>query len=193
MGAKEICHIYGLTETYGNCAVTDGRLDPPNKRFATVGRPLDRVDLRIVDPQSLKPVPNARRERCRSNAMSRSATTRIMTRTGTPSPLMVISAPAISVFDEDGYLHFRGRMKEMIKTGGLNVAPAEVEEDSSPRAARRKGGLRDWHPGAKRDEIVGAVIVPDGKPDENCANGWRGAENKYFCFFQDSEDLCFRR
>jgi fatty-acyl-CoA synthase len=29
---------------------------------------------------------------------------------------------------EDGRVHFRGRLKEMIKTGGINVAPLEVEE-----------------------------------------------------------------
>ena len=29
---------------------------------------------------------------------------------------------------EDGRLRFRGRIKEMVKTGGINVAPLEVEE-----------------------------------------------------------------
>ena len=57
LGAHEICQIYGLTETYGNCAVVDGRLDPPEKRLTTVGRPLDGVDLRIVDPDTLEPKP----------------------------------------------------------------------------------------------------------------------------------------
>src|SRR5690606_3090694 len=57
LGAKEICHIYGLTETYGNCNVSDGRLDPRDKVFSTVGRPLDGVVQRIVDPETMKPVP----------------------------------------------------------------------------------------------------------------------------------------
>ena len=57
LGAQEICHIYGLTETYGNCAVVDGRLDPPEKRLTTVGRPLDGVDMRIVDPDTQAPRP----------------------------------------------------------------------------------------------------------------------------------------
>ena len=40
-----------------------------------------------------------------------------------------ISAPAISASSTTAdYLHFRGRLKEMIKTGGINVAPVEVEE-----------------------------------------------------------------
>jgi fatty-acyl-CoA synthase len=30
--------------------------------------------------------------------------------------------------EEDGRVRFRGRLKEMIKTGGVNVAPLEVEQ-----------------------------------------------------------------
>ena len=41
----------------------------------------------------------------------------------------VLPARAISAFvDDDGRLRFRGRIKEMVKTGGINVAPLEVEE-----------------------------------------------------------------
>ena len=60
--------------------------------------------------------------------------------------------------DEDGHLHFRGRHKEMIKTGGINVAPVEVEEVLSAHpdiAQAYVVGLPD----AERDEIVAAVIV----------------------------------
>jgi acyl-CoA synthetase (AMP-forming)/AMP-acid ligase II len=33
----------------------------------------------------------------------------------------------VGTFDPDGYLRLEGRVKEMIKTGGLTVIPAEVE------------------------------------------------------------------
>jgi acyl-CoA synthetase (AMP-forming)/AMP-acid ligase II len=33
----------------------------------------------------------------------------------------------VGTFDQDGYLRLEGRVKEMIKTGGLTVIPAEVE------------------------------------------------------------------
>ena len=38
LGVREICNVYGLTETYGNCAVTDAH-DPPDIRRTTVGLP----------------------------------------------------------------------------------------------------------------------------------------------------------
>jgi len=48
--------------------------------------------------------------------------------------------------DEDGYLYFAGRIKEMIIKGGSNVAPGEVEE------------VLDDHPGV----VISAVV---GTPD----------------------------
>src|SRR5207249_5219774 len=33
----------------------------------------------------------------------------------------------LGLIDDDGRVRFRGRLKEMIKTGGINVAPLEVE------------------------------------------------------------------
>jgi fatty-acyl-CoA synthase len=53
--------------------------------------------------------------------------------------------------DADGYLHWTGRMTEMIKTGGANVSPVELEETL----------LR--HPGLKAALAVG---IPDKKLGE---------------------------
>ena len=56
LGARDICNIYGLTETYGNCCVTDAA-EPLEIRCNTVGRPLPGVDVRIVDSNSGKLLP----------------------------------------------------------------------------------------------------------------------------------------
>jgi acyl-CoA synthetase (AMP-forming)/AMP-acid ligase II len=53
----------------------------------------------------------------------------------------------IGVIDEDGYLHYLGRRKEMIKVKGMSVFPGEVE------------ALLGQHPA-----IGGAGVVP--RPDE---------------------------
>jgi len=53
--------------------------------------------------------------------------------------------------DGDGYLHWTGRMTDMIKTGGANVSPVEIEETL----------LR--HPGLKAALAVG---IPDGNLGE---------------------------
>jgi len=66
--------------------------------------------------------------------------------------------------DEDGFVHYRGRIKEMIKTGGLNVSPSEVEALEAKQPGVKMAFVIGI-PDATRDEIVGAVIVPEGKPD----------------------------
>ncbi|MGO2745639.1 class I adenylate-forming enzyme family protein [Microbacterium sp.] len=46
--------------------------------------------------------------------------------------------------DEDGYLHFAGRIKEVIIKGGSNIAPGEVED------------VLNAHPGVELSGVVGA-------------------------------------
>ena len=53
--------------------------------------------------------------------------------------------------DADGYLYFRGRLKEMLKSGGINVSPAEVEK------------VLMAYPGVQLAQVVG---VPDATRDE---------------------------
>ena len=59
---------------------------------------------------------------------------------------------------DDGRLRFRGRIKEMVKTGGINVAPLEVEEvllgDPNVEQAYVVG-----IPDPRKEEILVAVVV----------------------------------
>jgi crotonobetaine/carnitine-CoA ligase len=57
-------------------------------------------------------------------------------------------------FDEHGYLHFAGRLKDMIKRGGENVAAAEVEGV----LARHDGVLEAAVVGVP-DDILGEAVV----------------------------------
>jgi acyl-coenzyme A synthetase/AMP-(fatty) acid ligase len=64
-------------------------------------------------------------------------------------------------FNEDGWLFFTGRLGDMIKTGGANVTPAEVEavlmayDDVSEAYVT---GIPD----ADRGQLVAAAVVPSG-------------------------------
>src|SRR6185436_8579272 len=57
----------------------------------------------------------------------------------------------LGLIGDDGRVRFRGRLKEMIKTGGVNVAPLEVEE------------VLLQHPAVKQAYVVG---IPDRTKDE---------------------------
>jgi fatty-acyl-CoA synthase len=56
LGAEELCNVYGSTETYGNCAVTDAH-DPLELRLCSQGLPLPGMTLRTVDLVTRRPLP----------------------------------------------------------------------------------------------------------------------------------------
>ncbi|HEY8493245.1 MAG TPA: hypothetical protein VIN04_05085, partial [Myxococcota bacterium] len=63
-------------------------------------------------------------------------------------------------FTPDGMLYFEGRRGEMIKTGGANVTPSEVESVLAGLPEVREAfvvGVAD----ARRGEAVAAVVVPE--------------------------------
>lgn len=158
LGAKQICNVYGLTEAYGNSTVTDASL-PLEKRITTVGQALAGVEVGIIDPVT-------------GAAKSTGAPGEIVLR-GHLTPgywndpertAEVLTGDGwlrtgdLGLLDDDGYLYYRGRLKEMVKTGGMNVAPAEVEEVLSAHPAVELAFVTGI-PDERLDEALAAVIV----------------------------------
>ncbi len=159
LGAREICNIYGLTETYGNCNVADAR-DPLEKRIANVGRPLPGVEQRIVDPATGKILPDGEVGEIRVKGYVTTGYYKDPERTREAfDEHGFFRTGDLGVLDAEGYLHFRGRIKEMVKTGGINVAPIEVEEVLLSHPAVQAAFVTGV-PDAKHDELLAAVIVP---------------------------------
>jgi fatty-acyl-CoA synthase len=142
--------MYGMTET-ATC-VTSGRWDDPAPiRVETFGRPLAGMEVRIVDPGTLEPV-------------APGATGEIIVR-GPTVMEGYYRVPRAATFDAAGFfrtgdrgwldnagcLHFASRLKDVIKTAGVNVAASEVEE-----ALAR-------HPAVKSAHVVGVADVIRGE------------------------------
>jgi fatty-acyl-CoA synthase len=151
LGAAELCNVYGSTETYGNCAVTDAN-DPLPLRLHNQGQPLPGMTIRTVDLVTRRPL--------RAGEIGELAVRGYVTPGYFQAPELDAEA-----FDRDGYfltgdlgsievdgrVRFRGRLKEMIKTAGVNVAPLEVEQ------------VLLQHPGIVQAYVVG---VPDQSKGE---------------------------
>lgn len=65
-------------------------------------------------------------------------------------------------FDEDGYLYWLGRRKEMIKVSGFSVFPEEVESFINQHPAVLENAVIPI-PDAKKGEVIKTFIVP--RPD----------------------------
>ncbi|HEV8473160.1 MAG TPA: AMP-binding protein [Methylomirabilota bacterium] len=143
VNARELCNVYGATETYGNCSVTDAH-DPLERRLTTQGLPLPGMQIRVVEPGTERPLPadevgELRVRGCVTPGYYRDAE---QTRAAFDAEGFFVTGD-LGMVGGDGRIRFRGRLKEMIKTGGINVAPLEVE------------GVLLAHPAVKQAYVVG--------------------------------------
>ena len=158
LGVRDICNVYGLTEAYGNSAVTDAAA-PVAQRLVASGTALGGVELRILDLETGQPLPQGRageialRGHIMPGYLNDPATTaRSMTEDG------FLLTGDLGLLDDKGWVHFQGRRKELIKSGGINIAPAEIEAVLRTHPAVASAfviGLAD----ARLDQAIGAVVV----------------------------------
>ncbi len=158
LGAAEICNVYGLTECYGNCTVTDAH-DPVDVRLHTVGRPLPGMEIKIADPRTHRPLPPGEvgEIAIRGYMMPGYYKDPEKNAAAFDAEGWFLSGD-FGVIDDDGRLRFRGRIKEMVKTGGINVAPLEVEEILLGHPEVEQAYVVGV-PDARREEAVAAVVV----------------------------------
>lgn len=128
LGATHISNVYGLTETYGNCAFCDGH-EPLETRLVSQGPALPGNELRIKDPETGATLPTGQiGEICvRGHVTTGYYNDPEMTAASFDDEGFFRTGD-LGQLDERGYLQFESRMKDMIKSGGINISPLEVEE-----------------------------------------------------------------
>ena len=161
MGIPALLQIYGATEGGGTAGHID---DHEDLRIHSCGRAVDGVEVRIADPATGHPLP-----------------------AGAPGEILVrgwwqmngyLNQPAATAavldpdgwlhsgdrgyLDEQGYLFFLGRIKNMLKVGGENVAAEEVEA-MLLQHPKVKMALVIGAPDRRLQEVVMAIIeLQDG-------------------------------
>lgn len=140
---------FGMTETAGT--VSTGSPDEPERlRITRLGRALPGLEVRIVDPESGKDAATGERGEVLVRGYSLfegyyrdpEKTAQALDRGGW------FHTGDIGSVDGDGTVMFHGRIKDMLKVGGENVAAAEVEAQLQR------------HPAVKLAQVVG---IPDAK------------------------------
>jgi acyl-CoA synthetase (AMP-forming)/AMP-acid ligase II len=118
---------YGLTETSPTVSITSPA-DDGAKRSQTVGRPLEGVELRVLDEQGESLPPEAVGEVAvrgfnvmKGYFRQPSQTADAFTADG------FLKTGDLGMIDEAGYLHIVGRRSDVIIRGGYNVQPREIE------------------------------------------------------------------
>ena len=149
----------GMTETFANHSMEEAGVELSEKKRGSFGRCIERIERRIVDPETGEEVaPGEWGDLCIRGysllqGLNKLERERVFTadgfyRTGDECRI-----------DADGYLFLKGRLGEMIKTAGANVAPREVElvlESFDEVKEAYVVGIAD----PERAQMVVAAVVP---------------------------------
>ena len=141
LGMKSVCAAYGLSEASPNVVMSDWR-DPEELRVQGLALPLPEVEVRISEEKEIQVRGwSIMRGYCSdADATAKAFTADGWLRTGDLGELTA-----------DGRLRMVGRLKDVFRVGGENVAPAEVEE------------VLLAHPAVETAQVIG---VPDARLGE---------------------------
>jgi fatty-acyl-CoA synthase len=143
---------FGMTESSGSITLTRPE-DDEAQRLGSNGRALPGLEVRIVDPvgrATLSADSDGEIHFRGINALRAYYKDPEATAL-TINPDGWVATGDIGRFDEHGNLHFIGRLKDMLKVGGENVAPAEIEAHLST------------HPAVKMVQVVGKADAKYGE------------------------------
>ncbi|MDF3009895.1 MAG: fatty-acid--CoA ligase [Burkholderiales bacterium] len=141
LGAKQICAAYGLSEASPNVVMSDWR-DPEELRVQGLPKPLDGVEVRISPEEEIQVRGWNVMKGYYNNP---EATAKAFTEDGW------LRTGDLGELTADGRLRMVGRLKDVFRVGGENVAPAEVEE------------VLLAHPAVETAQVIG---VPDPRLGE---------------------------
>ena len=83
--------------------------------------------------------------------------------------------------DEQGRLHVEGRQKELIVTGGENVAPLEVEQALLTHPAVADAGVAGLPDPEWGEAVTAFVVLREPAPLTSCAPGAASASRRPAC------------
>ncbi len=149
MGVEGLCGAYGMSESSPNVSMSRHD-DLVEKRLQGFAHPLPGLEVRIRDAESGRDQrPGTAGEILVRGWSVMKGYYKMPAQTALAiDPQGWLHTGDLGVMDEDGRLCFIGRAKEVIRVGGENVAPAEVED------------VLHRHPAIVQAQVIG---VPDAR------------------------------
>jgi len=148
----------GMTETCGPHTWSEGTL--PERLAGSFGRPVPGVEHKVVDPDTGEALPPGQTGELCVRGYSLMQRLYKVPREQTFDADGFYHTGDAGCFDAEGILYFRGRLGEMIKSGGASIAPSEIETvlASYPEV---KAAYVVGVPDADRGQVVAAAVVPE--------------------------------
>jgi long-chain acyl-CoA synthetase len=158
---------YGLSET---SPVLMANPVAPNRRAGTVGLPMPNTELRVVDPEnpSVDREPGAEGElivrgpQVFSGYWNKPVETEAVFVPSTDGGANWYRTGDIVTVDTEGFVRIVDRIKELIITGGFNVAPSEVEEALRSHPDIADAAVVGLPSERNGEDVVAAVVLAPG-------------------------------
>ena len=161
---KELCHIvsgYGMSETWAY--ITSSRLmDPLEMRTDGSGVPMPDIEVDIVDPETGEPseVDQPGEIRVRGYSITQGYYNKPEATADSIDEDGRFKTGDMALWRADGIMRFMGRYKDMLKVGGENVSPAEVEAYLMELSGVSQAAIVG-QPDERLAEVPVAFIVPE--------------------------------
>ncbi len=152
LGLRDLCCAYGLSEASPNIIMT--RIDEPEEdRLSGITTPHKGLEVRIVDIETgvVQPPDVPGEIQVRGWSVMKGYYKKPEATAATITSEGWLRTGDLGAVDDRGRLRFIGRAKDMLRVGGENVAPADVEE------------LLHSHPKIRQAQVIG---VPDSRLGE---------------------------
>ncbi len=173
LGARECVAGYGLSEASPNIAQSCW-WEPEEVRLHARMRPQPGLEVRIAAPDGTDCPPGERGEiLVRGWSVMRGYFDKPVETAAALSADGWLSTGDLGRLGEDGRLEFLGRAKDIVRVGGENVAPAEVEDALHRHPAIRQAAVVGV-PDPRLVEVIAAFVIPNTgtTPDPAEIMGW---------------------
>ncbi|CAF2054341.1 unnamed protein product [Rotaria magnacalcarata] len=124
-----MAQAYGMTETAGiiTCSMWAGDNDV-KRRLSSIGQPMPGLELKLVDQQgNIVPIGTSGEIWTRGHSVMCEYYGDAEKTQETITHSRWLKTGDVGRMDEDGYVYFVGRQKEIIIRGGINIYPVEIE------------------------------------------------------------------
>jgi long-chain acyl-CoA synthetase len=180
-----LLELYAMTEI---CAISANT--PGASRAGSLGRPLDGVEVRVVDLDGRDVARGESGEiilRASSLAVGYWADPEA-TRAAMGSGWL--HTGDLGALDVDGFIWFRGRKKEVIIRAGSNISPQEVEEALYKHPAVLEAGVIGLPDPVTIERVAAFVVLRDGETVS--AEELRAFARKHIADYKAPEEIHFR-
>lgn len=186
---------YALTETLLAATINPIR---GVQKLSSVGMPFPDVDVMIVDaddPMKILPTGEVGEIIIHGRQIMRGywnnpEETALMRRVGPDGREWIYSAD-LGYMDEDGYVFIVDRKKDLIKPGGMQVWPREIEEVIQTHPAVAEVGVRGFPDDYKGEVAVAFVVLREGA--QASSDELREFCKKHLAFYKVPGKVLFRK